>query len=176
MASSIDLRAEAAGATRPLSPSQRLSGPSPLPAPVWGSSAVQLEEVPAEVTSSEPEVPSPGVVPQASAELESLVEYTLTVIVEVLDGRRPMTQFQRIARRDVASMVDRRRVLAERMRARLSASTLPSSRVLERHSQCPMADVIEVAATVRHAGRVRAVCLRFEQHRAKWQVVHFSMA
>lgn len=191
MASSLDMYANAATSASPLSTAGRR--PSPLPAPVWGSSAVDLNREPCETavqeahtnedaqaseaqTSKEAMDCSPGRVVEPAPELRGLVDYTLTIIVEVLDGRRPIGQLQRIARRDVASLVDRRRVLAERMRARMGAEPLPNSRILEKHSQCPMADVIEVAASVRHSGRVRAVCLRFELNRSKWQLVHFSMA
>lgn len=143
-----------------------------LPAPVWGSSAVEIVEAACEPAFAG----HPGRVVTPSPDLCDFVAFSLTTIVEVLDGRRPMTQLQRIASRNVVSMVNRRRVLAKRLQARLAAGVLPLSRVLEQHAQCPMADVMEVAATVRHAGRIRAVCLRFEKTRSKWQIVHFSMA
>lgn len=153
-------------------PARSVSERHALPAPVWGSSALELAEAACAPEFAGP----PGRVVKPTADLQDFVIFSLTTIVEVLDERRPVTQLQRIASRDVVSMVNRRRVLAKRLRARLAADVLPQSRVIEQHAQCPMSDVIEVAATVRHAGRVRAVCLRFEETRSKWQIVHFSMA
>ncbi|WP_432499200.1 Rv3235 family protein [Kineococcus gypseus] len=92
----------------------------------------------------------------------------LVVLLEVLSGHRPPQQLLRWSAADVYADVQRRAVLAARVRGG-AAGPGPRPQVL-RVLTCPVADAVEVSAVVRTGERVRALALRVERRHERWRV------
>ncbi|WP_432506041.1 Rv3235 family protein [Kineococcus arenarius] len=93
----------------------------------------------------------------------------LVVLLEVLSGHRPPQQLLRWSAADVYTDVQRRAVLAARLRGG-AAGAGPRPQVL-RVLPCGLGDgAVEVSAVVRVGERVRALALRVERRHERWRV------
>ena len=86
----------------------------------------------------------------------------ISVVLEVLDGRRPVTQ--------LSGLLADRALRAVRLRVRPHTTTL--RRV---HTYCPTTRAVEIAATVSRGTRVLAVAARAELHGQAWQLATFDI-
>jgi len=95
----------------------------------------------------------------------------VVVLLEVLEGRRPVQQLLRWSTPETYAGVQRRSVLAARLRARRPGRPgARAPRVLSVHTCCPAERVVEVSAVVHDGEKVRAYALRVEGRPDRWRV------
>lgn len=95
----------------------------------------------------------------------------VVVLQEVLEGRRPVQQLLRWSTPEIYVAVQRRAVLAARLRARRPRRPgARAPRVLTVHTCCPAERVVEVSAVVHDGEKVRAYALRVEGAPDRWRV------
>jgi len=152
---------EAPGAAAPggLAEVRRLFEPSADEVPVgMGEGAPALEPWAEDPAETDPDIPP----------AEPWAHRFAQAVVEAIGGVRPVTQLVRWTSRTVYRDLERRvRVLSEaRHGGRVSSLVRPQvSSIRVCH---PVAEVAEVAVTVRHGRRVRALAARLEFRRGVW--------
>ncbi|HEX4724447.1 MAG TPA: Rv3235 family protein [Pseudonocardiaceae bacterium] len=89
----------------------------------------------------------------------------LTAMLEVLDGRRPVSQ--------LAEIVPRR---CQPMLLNAARATSPGTRTLRSvHLSRTTADVVDLCARIDHGRRSRALTGRLEQQNGRWQFTMLTM-
>jgi hypothetical protein len=89
--------------------------------------------------------------------------------VEVAGGERPAIQLLRWTGEQVYADLERRAALVIRARGQASRRIRPQVRSV--HACSPTPDSAEVSVHVRHGERSRALALRMERRRGRWQCV-----
>ncbi len=138
--------------------------PEGLWLPVPGQTALALD-APGEVasTAAPRRLPGTGALPDPSAWAAQFVR----LAVEVADGVRPDGQLSRWTSDDVRLLLARRARLSARSTRRTVA---PRAHVVTMRCCHALPGAVEVAAVVRCGARVRAVALRMDAARDRWQV------
>lgn len=109
-------------------------------------------------------------------EIRAWSQRYIVVLLEVLEGRRPVQQLLRWSTPEIYAAVQRRAVLAARMRSRRPARPgARAPRVLSVHTCCPADRVVEVSAVVHDGEKVRAHALRVEGAPDRWRVTAMDL-
>ena len=92
----------------------------------------------------------------------------LQAVVEMVGADRPVVQLLRLATPEVYAEVSRRAEMASSTIDTRHRSRTGRARIVSLRLQRPAAQVSEVAAHVRHAGRSRALAARLELRDDRW--------
>jgi hypothetical protein len=103
------------------------------------------------------------------AEVRAWAAQFAQAAVEVAGGERPVVQLLRWTGEQVYADLERRAALVARTRGAAARRIRPQVRSV--HACRPTPDSAEVSVHVRHGQRSRAMALRLERHRGRWQCV-----
>ena len=140
------------------------------PAPPSRPPARRLLE-PIVVASQHPTLPwdGPAVVAEPAEldpELRQLATAVVTAIVEVLAGRRPVTQLEAWVEPEPLALLEHLRRAGAAVGVRLRSVRI----------QQPSRNALEVAAHLRHAGASRAAAFRFTRLNGRWAVCRIELS
>jgi hypothetical protein len=103
------------------------------------------------------------------AEVRAWAAQFAQAAVEVAGGERPVVQLLRWTGERVYADLERRAALVSRTRGTAARRIRPQVRSV--HACRPTPDSAEVSVHVRHGQRSRALALRLERRRGRWQCV-----
>lgn len=113
-------------------------------------------------------VAPPPARPSADDRLTAHARRFLQAVVEMVGADRPVIQLLRLATPEVYAEVSRRAEMVSAGSDMRHRTRTGRARIVSLHLQRPRADVSEVAAHVRHAGRSRALAARLERRDDRW--------